>query len=434
MLRRVVVIAVLALVAQGCEKPTHENIEKWASTKKGPGKLRSTLLDDGLDPDLSAHAAAVMIKTGRDGEVKTELDHMSEQRRTTVVAKLAPRLWEIARIEGEMLRPAAHQIQAKDAMFVIRKHADAATRTQIDGYLIDWYAVPSFEGRANAGAFSGAVVMRAIGLPAAKKMMGVLAGIVTAPGQETTKKRIGDELMLAVAATGDPEAVKYLLDVARMDRGDPTLSMRAMSALYRAYVDSERLVDVQDPETAAKALGPNLDTLAKIVTDDQMNPKAGTIAAALIRSVGPPACLPPLISMIPHPHANAQFRYLAPDYALKCGGTKAIKDVVRAMPDQAYGQAQLAGTVVLAISDMEPRDQVLAALRDLLGDKSRVARWVAIETLTAMKSVEDASKIASVKGGGEKLIGYWGDGASKPEPTLGQRAKELSGQLTKPSK
>ena len=161
---------------------------------------------------------------------------------------------------------------------------------------------------------------------------------------------------------------------------------------------------------------------------------AASSAVALIRSVGLPACLPPLLEMIPHPHADPVFRYFGPDHALKCGGVKAIKDVVRAMPVQAYEQQSLAGSVVLAISKLEPRDQVLASLRDLLADKSLVARWVAIETLAAMKSVEDAPKIASVKGGGEKLVGYWGDGASKPEPTLGQRAKELSGQLTKPSK
>jgi len=51
-----------------------------------------------------------------------------------------------------------------------------------------------------------------------------------------------------------------------------------------------------------------------------------------------------------------------------------------------------------------------------------------------MKSVEDAPKLASL-GGGEKLAGFWGDqgGVSakdrKPEPTLGQRAKELADQL-----
>ncbi len=426
----IVLAGFFALFALGCEKPTHENIEKWAATKKGPGKLKSAFLDDSLDPDLSAHAAQVMVRTGRDNEVKTELDHMNASRRTAVITKLAPRLWTTARIEGEMLRPAPAQTQAKDALVVIRKYADPATKTQIDGYLIDWYAVPSYEGRANAGAFLGAAVMRMIGPPAAKKMMQVLSSIIASPGQETTKKRIGDELMLAIAATGDPEAVKYLLDVARMDRGDPTLATRAMGALYRAYVNPEGLLDVVEPA----ALKPNLVDLAKIAQDDAMPGAAANSAIALIRSVGAPDCLPPLLAMIPHPHADSRFRYFGPDHAIKCGGVKAIKDVVRAMTDQPYERESLAGSVVLGISKLEPRDQVLTELRDLLGDKSRVARWVAVETLAAMKSVEDAPKIASVKGGGEKLVGYWGDGSGKPEPSLGQRAKELAAQLGKASK
>jgi hypothetical protein len=103
------------------------------------------------------------------------------------------------------------------------------------------------------------------------------------------------------------------------------------------------------------------------------------------------------------------------------------------MPDQPYEQDSLAGSVVYAISKMSPRDQVLVELRDLLADKSRVARWVAIETLAAMKSVEDAPKIASVKDGAP-LVGYWGGGTGKKDPSLGQRAKELAAQLGKPAK
>jgi hypothetical protein len=430
MFARLVPIAFVALFcAAGCEKPTHENIEKWAGTKKGPGKLKSAFLDDGLDPDLSAHAAAVMIKMGRDNEVKSEFEHMNQSRRTAVVGKLAPRLWDIARIEGEMLRPAPHQTQAKDALVIIRRYADPSTRTQIDGYLIDWYAVPSFDGRANAGAFLGPAVMRIVGPPAAKKMMAVVNGLVAAPGQETTKKRITDDLMLAVAATGDPEAVKYVLDLARMDRGDATLSTRALGALYRAYVNPEGLFDAVEPA----ALVPNLDALAKIAQDDSMPGAAANSAVALIRSVGPPHCLAPLLAMIPHPHADPVFRYMGPDHALKCGGVKVIKDVVRAMPDQAYEQKSLEGSVVLAISKLEPREQVLVELRDLLADKSRIARWVAVESLFAMKSVEDAPRVAAVKGGGDKLVGFWGSAGGKPEPTLGQRAKELAAQLGKAS-
>jgi len=427
MLARLVPIA-LALAVLGCEKPSHENIEKWANTKKGPSKLKSALLDDHLDPDLSAHAAAVMIKTGRDPEVKTELDHMATTRRTQVVAKLAPRLWELARVEGDMLRPAPQQTQAKDALVLIRKYADDAAKTQIDGYLIDWYAVGSYEARATAGGILGAAVLRMIGPPAGKKMMSVASGIIAAPGQDTVKKRLGDQLLLGLAATGDPEAVRYLLDIAHMkERHDETLAGRALVALYRAYVDPEGLFDVREPAP----LAPNLGELVKIAQDDAMPPEAANSALALIQAVGPPQCLAPLLAMIPHPHADPGWRYVGPAAALKCGGVKAIEDVVRAMPDLPYDQKSLAGSVVHTIAKLSPRDQVLVGLRDLLADKSKIARWVAIETLAEMKSTEDAPKIASVKGGGDRLVGYSGEGGGKKDPSLGERAKELAASLGK---
>jgi hypothetical protein len=424
MFARLVPIALL-LALFACEKTDHASIDKWSNTKKGPAKLMKAFTDEKLDPDLSAHAAANMIKKGRDQEVRTELEHMSEPRKHAVVAKLAPRLWETAKIEGEMQMPAPQQVQAKDALVMIRKHADAAAKTQIDGYLADWYCAPSYEGRAKAGAVLGAAVMRMVGPQAAKRLMRVTDGIIAAPGQEKVKKRIGDELLLGMAATGDPDAVKYILDIARMDRGDETLSTRAMGALYTAYVDPQGLFDLVEPA----ALVPNLDQLVSIAKDDRMPGAAANSAVALIRVVGPPQCLAPLVTMIAHPHPDPRFRYFGPDAALKCGGVKGIKDVVKAMPDQAYEKEKLLGTVVLDITRMTPRDQVQAELRDLLNDKSRMARWVAVESLAAMKSVEDAPKIAAVKGGGDKLIGFWGDGAAKPDPTLSQRAKELAAGL-----
>jgi hypothetical protein len=427
MLARFVTIAVgftALLSLSACEKTDHANIDKWMSTKKGPGKLRKACLDEGLDVDLSAHACVNMIKTGRDPEVKTEVDNLPQPRREQLAAKMAAKLWEVARIEGEMQMPAPHQTQAKDALIMVRKWADAATKTQIDGYLTDWYTTPAFEGRASAGAVAGSTVMRMIGAPAAKKLMHVADGIIAAPGQETVKKKIGDELLLSLAATGDPDAVKYVLDIARMDRGDKTLADRAMSALYKVYVDPAGLFDPQPPA----ALIPHLDALVSIAKDPNMPADPSNDAVSLIRVVGPPACLPPLVSMIAVAHTDPTFRYVGPDAALKCGGIKAIKQVVQAMPEVPYDRASLAGSVVLAISKMSPRDQVLTELRDLLADKSRVARWVAVESLAAMKSVEDAPRIAAVKGS-ERLSGYWGQGSDKPDPTLAARAHELATQL-----
>jgi hypothetical protein len=315
---------------------------------------------------------------------------------------------------------------------MVRKYADAATKTQIDGYLVDWYAVASYEGRAKAGAVLGPQVMRLVGPPAAKKIMRVAVEIISAPGQETKKKRIGDELLVAIAATGDTDAVKYILDIAHMKRGDVTLPARALGALYLAYVDPAARFDVVEPAP----LIPHLETLVAIAKDDTMPAGAANDAVALIRVTGMPHCLAPLVGMVGYPHPDSRFRYFGPDAALKCGGVKAIKPVVTAMPDQVYEKEKLLGTVVLDISRMNPREEVLVALRDLLNARARVSRWVAVETLAAMKSVEDAGRLAAV-GSGERLVGFWGDQSGlapkdrKQDPTLAERAQELATALRK---
>src|SRR5258706_15140814 len=126
MFARVLLIA--TLVFTGCEKIDHENIDKWSHTAKGPEKLRKALTDDAIDADLAAHAAATLIKRGDDADAYAALDAMVPGRRAQVVAKLAPRLWDIARIEAEKDLPGAPQVVAKDALVRVRKWADDATK------------------------------------------------------------------------------------------------------------------------------------------------------------------------------------------------------------------------------------------------------------------------------------------------------------------
>lgn len=425
-------IAIVSLVCgAGCDKPTHENIEKWANTQKGPGKLQSAFKDEGLDPDLSAHAAAVLVKKGMDAEVRTGLEQMTPARRTDLVGKLAPRLWEVARVEGENQQPNPTQVHAKDALVLARKFADDKTKVTLDGYLTDWYAVRFYGKRAGMGAVPGATVIRAIGAPAAKKLTHLADQILIDPNQTKEKRNsLDDELLLGIAVTGDADAVKYLLDLARKKTEDKTLPSRAMSALYKAYVDPNGLFDL----VPSAALAPNVNTIVAIVKDDAMPSDAADDAVRLLRVVGPPACVAPLVSMVGYPHPNPKFKYVAADSALKCGGLPVVKDVVRTLPDTAYQQEELFGGVVVDITLMTPRDQVLQTFRDLLNEKGRIPRWVAVEGLAAMKSTADIPRLQAVSSG-EKLIGYWGDQSGlapkdrKPEPTLGQRAKELAARL-----
>lgn len=426
MFARVLLIGVLAftaLTSVGCEQVDHETVDKWGHTEKGPAKLRKALADDGIDPDLSAHAAANLIKHGDDPDVYATLEAMAAGRRADVVAKLAPRLWDIARVENERDVPGPAPVAAKDALVRIRKWADDATRQRIDGYLIDWYCVASYEARAQRGANLGATVMRLVGPAAGKKLISVVNGVVAAPGQDKVKNRIGDELLIGLAATASPDAVGYVLDIARMDRGDATLATRAMSALFKTYVDPNGLFAVADPQ----ALVPNLPAIVAIAKDDAMDGQAANDAVSLIRALGAPQCLAPLVGMVAAPHRNPRFKYVAANNALKCGGTKAIVEVVQALPDQgAYAKDQVNGAISGEIARMSPRDQAQAAARTLLGDKSTVAKWVGMEALTAMKSTEDAAAVAKLSSSRERLVGYWGERAEgKVDPTLGQRAKEL---------
>src|SRR2546423_13484181 len=94
-------LVLISLLAFGCEKTSHENLDKGTHTQNGAAKLKKALADEPIDPDLSAHAAANMIKKGSDPEARQGLEARTAQRRIEAIAKLAPRLWDNARADGE---------------------------------------------------------------------------------------------------------------------------------------------------------------------------------------------------------------------------------------------------------------------------------------------------------------------------------------------
>src|SRR3954465_15799824 len=114
----------LALGAAGCEKLDHENIDRWSHTSKGADKLLRAVTSDRADPDLSAHAAANLIKRDDDRDVYAAFEAMPAARRAQVFARLAPRLWDVARVENERELPGKPQVGAKDALVRLRRWAD----------------------------------------------------------------------------------------------------------------------------------------------------------------------------------------------------------------------------------------------------------------------------------------------------------------------
>ncbi|MCX5740876.1 MAG: hypothetical protein NT062_00080 [Proteobacteria bacterium] len=411
----------------GCETTDHPTIEKWGRTQKGPEKLQKAFTDEAIDADLSAHAAAVMLQKGREADVAAGFGAMSQGRKAAVAKALAPRLWEIARVEKDTDRPTGEQYAGKDQLFALRKSADPDTIKTIDGYLTDWYAVPSYEARANGGGVIGPKVLRTIGPSAGKKMISAANSIIASP-----KNKIKPELLLGLAATGSPDAVKYVLDVAKMERNDPELANNAMDALFRAYIKNDSLFDVIPSE---EALGPNLDQLAAVVKDEKMPGHAANNAVDLIRSLGAPRCVKPLVEMIGYPHKEPDFIYVAVQNALVCGGVKSIQEIIRALPEGSYDHEAFVDSIVKPMTKLTPRPAVVAATKELLDDPKLVVKWVAIEAVGELKSVDEAPRLAAIAKDGRKLLGYWGDQSDKPaadrkaDPTLGGRAKEISDKL-----
>jgi len=97
--------ALFSLLICGCEGVSHESIDRWRQTEKGPGKLDKALRSSDNAADLRAHAGQNLIQIDSFEKVKSALDAMDDRERHEVLAELAPRLWEDARIEGEMTVP-----------------------------------------------------------------------------------------------------------------------------------------------------------------------------------------------------------------------------------------------------------------------------------------------------------------------------------------
>lgn len=422
-----------------CEKVDHENLDRWMSTEKGVEKLTRALRSDDHDADIRAHAAQNLIlhPEALFAVVKDELDNMDKGAAQDVVEKLAPRLWENARIAGDLDVPTPEQAQAKDALYELRKYAADKTRTQIDEYLVEWLAGGYYEGRAKVGRIGGREIIRDIGRPAAAKLLEGGRRILIKPaGSEGEHTKMGDQHLVALANTGDPEAAEFVIDMAIKDYKDETLPKRAMAALHDAYVAPAQ----GTPIPARDALLPHLQKLAAIAKNENQPGEMNNDAVDLIAAVGPPECVPPFVEMASLPAAQSAFRWVGAQRGLRCGGALAVVPILEAVPKEyGFERALLEKYLWREILAAPGAKQVADQLRELLKSSSWVARVTAIEVLGMMKNketaAEDAKRIRALAGERTVLGGWWGKqkdvppGKKKKDPTLGQVAQQVAADL-----
>ncbi len=454
------VMLMFALLGLGCEGPTHENIDHWIRTEKGPDKLRSTLADTELAVDLRAHAAQNLVGIDELPAVLELLTGLEEADRQAVIAALAPRLWDHARISGALTRPSADQVLAKDALFELRQLASADARALIDGYLIDWLVGGYYVGRAREGRVQGAAIVRAVGPAATPELLAATRAVVEAPaGADGARLQVEFELLVGLAATGSPEAVDYLLglieppagdaageadtgdDTDEQQRRDPALPKRALDALYRAYVDPQG----RFPVCAGDSLLPHLDRLSALARDPDRPLTERDDLIALIGQAPAPACVAALTPLISGPVREPMVRWVSANAALRCGRGDAIVPVSEALPTAgAYEVERLAGVLWTPMAALEDHAVVAAKARILLQSKSWVARVIGVELLghlsLATDAAEDAVRVRALSGDRTPLRGWWGDqrelprGERKPLPRLGERAAAVAEQLAQLAK
>jgi hypothetical protein len=439
--RRALLALVVAAAGACGESVNHENIGRWLNTQRGPEKLLAAFSSGEHDADLRAHAAQNLIALDQFDEVRKVLEPMPESQRHGIAAKLAPRLWEDAKIDGEMTVPNERQWAAKDALFELRRFASEATRAEIDRYLVEWFAGGYYEGRATVGRITGKLAIRAIGEEAGPKLLESARSIVARPpDSEGNRPKVGPELLTGLALTGDPDAVGFLLQLVTSERKDETLPARALGALIFAYVDPIGL-EPADPA----ALEPHIDALVAITRDANVDGVMKNDAVALIAAVGMPKCLPPFVDMITYPHKEEQFVWIGTQKGIRCAGVEGIAPLLEAMPtDRRYERAMLQKYVWDEILALSARGSVAEQARNLLTSKSWVARVSGAELLgqlsIAATAEDDVKKIRELAGDKAVLKGWWGKqnegtpAEKKPDPRLADIAAELAKRLEEVAK
>ena len=336
------VLALCVLVGSGCQKATHDDIERWQTTQKGPTKLRETLSDPALTADLRGHAAEALVVIEGPAEVVTALEVMDEATRNAVIADLLPRLWEEAKITQENVKPTSRQSTAKDALFEIRNLANAEARAEIDQYLIEWFTAGYYEARAVSGRMTGKQVLRTIGPAAGSDMIASTNRLLARKAErEGYKVKVGDQLLLGLAVTGDPEAAGMVLKFVRENRGDPTLPERAMAALYEAYVEPTAV-----PPADRAGLLPHAPVLLSYARARDLSGRVNNDAVALIGAMGMPACLEGFVSLVKASGEDSRrarsLRWIGVQQGIRCGKAEAMIPMAEALPTTvAYERAIL---------------------------------------------------------------------------------------------
>ena len=211
---------------------TEEDIVRWETTQRGPGRIVAVLMADKYDDDLRIRAGIALVemepRTGDHAingldELQHALEQLPEETRTRIVDGMAPELLAILRGEGAGAAPPDAtavppiQIRSKDAAYLLIGWGSPETRTALTDGIVGWF-VEDFNGRNLAGTYSAEQVVRAIGAPAASRLVDAMtaripeqalvqiANLIAQIGDAATKARAAERI---VAVESEMEGAEF---------------------------------------------------------------------------------------------------------------------------------------------------------------------------------------------------------------------------------
>ncbi|AKF10343.1 hypothetical protein [Sandaracinus amylolyticus] len=210
---------------------THEDVDTWIGTVRGPGKIKAVLLSDKYDDELRIHAGLALVRMERQDvegvtELQSALRQLDDETRRRIVDGMTPGLLELMRGEGQPQQaeegpPPTLQVRAKDAAFLVLQYASPTQQGQLTDGVVGWF-VEDFNGRSLAGNFSAEQVVRQLGAPAAQRLVDAMnaripqqalvkiAELVAALGSPETKTRAAERLVAIEREMEGPEFGTWL--------------------------------------------------------------------------------------------------------------------------------------------------------------------------------------------------------------------------------
>jgi HEAT repeat protein len=338
---RAIGLSLLLLATVPACQATHEQIETWKGTQKGPGKLREVVQDGSADPGLRALAYAALVEIGMGGDAQKDFATATPAHKSQIAhAAIDPLTQLLGKSVGDAGPTTPVQRAAKDALFELRADASEADRTQIDQVLLKW-TTADLSARATLGGESSEKILRAIGPAAVPALLPLVKGgpdlilaarlvgelgdgaakkAATAPLIELARrgpggtKSVPEPVLHALGLVGGPEATAFLLQLAN-EAGSDTRS-KALYALAQG-----KLSGGDD-----KAL----DGALAIASDPKAPGQVREAAFGVAEKLGP-AAVGGLVKLLADHDETVRWR--AVEAAVKAGGAEGIGRVLPNLPE-----------------------------------------------------------------------------------------------------